>query len=310
MIVFVTISLIMSVPFIHHPEFTAPLPVGHRFPMGKYGRLIELLHEDGLTSRALMTEPVEAPLAWVEMVHNASYVRAVVEQTLDSEKQRRIGFPVTEAVAKRARLSAGATVLAGRLALEHGIACSTAGGSHHAARTHGAGFCVFNDVAVAARLLVYEKTVSRILVVDLDVHQGDGTANIFRDDRSVFTFSMHCEANFPVRKETSNLDVGLPLKTGDGPYLETLSKHLPQLLRKVDPELVFYNAGVDPHQDDRLGRLSLSDGGISARENLVLSACRDAHVPVATVIGGGYQDDIDALAHRHSLVHRAALDLF
>ncbi len=278
--------------------------------MGKYGRLIEVLHEDGLAARAQMIEPVEAPLAWIEMVHNASYVRAVVEQSLEPEIQRRIGFPVTEAAAKRSRLSAGATVLAGRLALEHGVACSTAGGSHHAARTHGAGFCVFNDVAVAARLLVYEQTVSRVLVVDLDVHQGDGTANIFRDDRAVFTFSMHCEANFPVRKETSNLDVGLPLKTGDGPYLKSLEEHLPRLLSEVEPDLVFYNAGVDPHRDDRLGKLWLSDDGIAARENFVLSACRDADIPIACVIGGGYQDDIEALAHRHSLVHRAALNLF
>jgi len=278
--------------------------------MGKYGRLMELLREDGLMASAQLAEPVEAPLAWIEMVHNASYVRAVVEQTLDQERQRRIGFPVTDAVAKRSRLSAGATVLAGRLALEHGVACSTAGGSHHAARAHGAGFCVFNDVAVATKLLIYEQTVRQVLVIDLDVHQGDGTASIFRDDRSVFTFSMHCDSNFPVRKESSNLDVGLPMKTGDGPYLDAIRQHIPRLLREVEPELVFYNAGVDPHLDDRLGRLSLSDEGLAARENLVLSACRDAGVPIACVIGGGYQDDIDALAYRHSLVHRAALELF
>jgi acetoin utilization deacetylase AcuC-like enzyme len=307
---FATSLLPMTVPIIHHPDFAAPLPVGHRFPMGKYGRLMQILHEDGVVRNANVVEPVSAPLAWIEMVHNASYVRAVVEQTLGAEQERRIGFPVTEAVARRSRLSAGATVLAGRLALEHGIACSTAGGSHHAARAHGAGFCVFNDVAVAARLLVFERTISRVLVVDLDVHQGDGTASIFRDDRSVFTFSMHCESNFPVRKENSNLDVGLPIKTGDEIYLAALGEHLPQLLRDVDPDLVFYNAGVDPHEDDRLGRLSLTDGGIAARENLVLSLCQQAEVPVACVIGGGYQDDIDALARRHSLIHRAAINLF
>lgn len=300
----------MTVPIIHHPDFAAPLPVCHRFPMGKYRRLIEVLRADGVLDRAELVQPAEAPLPWVEMVHNASYVRGVAEQTLDAGHERRIGFPVTAAIARRARLSVGATVLAARLALERGIACTTAGGSHHAARAFGAGFCVFNDVAVAARLLVSERTVGRVLVVDLDVHQGDGTAGIFRDDRAVFTFSMHCQSNFPVRKVAGDLDVGLACKTGDGAYLTALTEHLPRLLREVAPELVFYNAGVDPHRDDRLGRLSLTDQGLAARERLVLSACRDAAIPIACVIGGGYQDDLDALAHRHSLLHRAAVDLF
>jgi len=300
----------MTVPIIHHPDFAAPLPAGHRFPMGKYGRLMELLRADGILEQAELVQSAEAPLPWIELVHNASYVRAVVERTLDPEQERRIGFPVTAAIARRSRLSVGATVLAAQLALEHGVACTTAGGSHHAARAHGAGFCVFNDVAVAARLMVVEHSVRRILVVDLDVHQGDGTASIFRDDKSVFTFSMHCESNFPVRKETSNLDVGLPIKTEDGAYLDALGEHLPRLLRDVAPELVFYNAGVDPHRDDRLGRLSLTDAGLKAREELVLTACRDAGVPIACVIGGGYQDDLEALARRHSLLHRAAVDVF
>lgn len=300
----------MTVPIIHHPDFAAPLPGGHRFPMGKYGRLIEVLHADDILEQAELVQSAEAPLPWIELVHNASYVRAVVERTLDPEQERRIGFPVTAAIVRRSRLSIGATVLGARLALEHGIACSTAGGSHHAARAHGAGFCIFNDVAVAARLMVKERSVSRVLVVDLDVHQGDGTASIFRDDKSVFTFSMHCESNFPVRKETSNLDVGLPIKTEDGAYLGALGDHLPRLLRDVAPELVFYNAGVDPHRDDRLGRLSLTDEGLKAREELVLTACRDAGVPTTCVIGGGYQDDLDALAYRHSLLHRTAVELF
>ncbi|MFZ0268026.1 histone deacetylase, partial [Caulobacter sp.] len=190
--------------------------------------------------------------------------------------------------------------------LAHGIACNTAGGSHHAQADTGAGFCVFNDVAVAARRLLAEGAVGKVLVVDLDVHQGDGTARIFEGDASVFTFSMHAEKNFPARKAVSDLDVDLPDGMGDEAYLETLSGILPDLLARTAPDLVFFNAGVDPHADDKLGRLSLSDEGLARREAYVLSSCLERGIPVAGVIGGGYDADIDRLAHRHALLHRAA----
>jgi acetoin utilization deacetylase AcuC-like enzyme len=201
-------------------------------------------------------------------------------------------------------------LLAARLALEHGIACNTAGGSHHAQADTGAGFCVFNDVAVAARRLLAEGKVGQVLVVDLDVHQGDGTARIFENDASVFTFSMHAEKNFPARKAASDLDIDLADGTGDEAYLGKLEEILPDLLARVAPDLVFFNAGVDPHADDKLGRLSLSDEGLARREAFVLGSCLERSIPVTGVIGGGYDADIDRLAHRHALLHRAAREAF
>ena len=181
------------------------------------------------------------------------------------------------------------------------------GGSHHAFADHGAGFCLFNDVAVAIRVLRSERLIERALVVDLDVHQGDGTAAIFRDESEVFTFSLHCEANYPPSKETSDLDIGVPPGTGDNVYHSVLATHLPALLADHRPDIVFYNAGVDPHADDKLGRLALSDGGLARRDRTVIETCREAGVPTACVVGGGYADDLDHLARRHTSVHRAAV---
>jgi acetoin utilization deacetylase AcuC-like enzyme len=190
--------------------------------------------------------------------------------------------------------------------LRSGIACNTAGGGHHARPDRGAGFCVFNDVAVAIRVLQSEGLIERALVVDLDVHQGDGTAATFRNDRSVTTFSMHSERNYPLRKVASNLDIGLPDRTGDDAYLEALAEALPRLLDNPRPDIVFYNAGVDPHQNDRLGRLALSDRGIAARDLLVIDAVRTRSIPLAGIIGGGYSDNVDALARLHASLHRTA----
>jgi acetoin utilization deacetylase AcuC-like enzyme len=215
-------------------------------------------------------------------------------------------MPNSESVATRARAATGGTLLTARLALEHGIACNTAGGSHHASAESGAGFCVFNDVAVAARRLLAEGAIGKALVVDLDVHQGDGTAKIFEGDASVFTFSMHAEKNFPARKAASDLDIDLGDGTGDEAYLEKLAKILPALIDRVAPDLVFFNAGVDPHADDKLGRLSLTNDGIGRREAYVLGLCLARDIPVAGVIGGGYDPDMDRLADRHAILHRTA----
>jgi acetoin utilization deacetylase AcuC-like enzyme len=206
---------------------------------------------------------------------------------------------------RRSWLAVGGTVLTARLALEHGLACHLAGGTHHAFADHGAGFCVFNDCAVAATVLLAERRVERLMVVDLDVHQGDGTATIFRDDPRVFTFSAHGAANFPLRKPPGDLDLALPDGLGDEDYLGAVGRRLPGLLEQVRPDLVLYNAGVDPHRDDRLGRLGLSDAGLLARDRLVLEACLRRRIPVATVIGGGY-DHLPALVERHALIVRAA----
>jgi acetoin utilization deacetylase AcuC-like enzyme len=190
------------------------------------------------------------------------------------------------------------------------LACNNAGGTHHAFPDFGSGFCIFNDLAIASRVLQKSGMVSKVLIVDLDVHQGDGTAFIFRDDPSVFTFSMHCEANFPSRKQPSDLDVPLPVGMEDDEYLQTLAKYLPDILSQVKPDLVLYDAGVDPHAGDRLGKLALSDTGIFRRDMQVLSTCIAQGYPVACVIGGGYADDMTDLVYRHSLLHRAAAQVF
>lgn len=293
-------------PIVHHPAFRAEMPAGHRFPMDKFSRLAAVLEADGVAGPAGFVLPEPIDLDSLLLVHDEAYVGGVIDLTLPAEVARRVGLPNTESVARRAQAAVGGTLAAARLALAHGIASNTAGGSHHAQADTGAGFCVFNDVAVAARRLLEEGAVGQVLVVDLDVHQGDGTARIFEDDPGVFTFSMHAEKNFPARKAVSDLDIDLPDGTGDGAYLRKLKEVLPDLLARVAPDLVFFNAGVDPHADDKLGRLSLSDEGLARREAFVLGSCLKRGIPVAGVIGGGYDADIDRLAHRHALLHRVA----
>ena len=296
-------------PVVHHPAFRAEMPAGHRFPMDKFRWLAEVLEREGIVGPGGFHRPEPADFALVAAVHDPEYVRQIFEADAPPEVARRIGLPVTPSVAARSRAAVGGTLLTARLALEHGLACNTAGGSHHAARGYGSGFCTFNDVAVAARRLLDEGAVRQVLVVDLDVHQGDGTAFIFEAEPRVFTWSVHAAKNFPVRRAQSDLDVDLEDGTEDADYLATVAGHLPRLLREVRPDLVFYNAGVDPHRDDRLGRLALSDAGIAARDCYVLATCREAGVPVAGVIGGGYGRDEEALALRHAHLHREAAKL-
>ena len=216
---------------------------------------------------------------------------------------------MTREIALRSQAAVGGTVLAARLALEHGFACNLACGSHHAFADAGTGFCVFNDVAVASRLLIAENSVKRILIIDLDVHQGDGTAAILGGDPGVFTLSVHCRTNFPARKQRSSLDVALEPGTGDDVYLGLVGRLVPALLDRLQPDLVFYNAGVDPHERDRLGRLALTDDGLRRRETLVLEAVLKRMLPLACVVGGGYGADIEEVVARHAILHEAARDL-
>lgn len=294
---------------VYHPDYVAPLPAGHRFPMGKFGRLMARLVADGLVRPGELVRPEPASAAWIEQAHGKAYVATLLDLTLDEPAQRRIGLPLSAALVRRSRAAVGGTVRTAREALAGGLAFNLAGGSHHAFSDHGTGFCVLNDVAVAARVLLAEAAVERVLVVDLDVHQGDGTAAIFADDARVVTFSMHCRANFPARKQRSDLD--LPLEAGleDRPYLRLLEAHLSDLLAAVRPDLVFYNAGVDPHRDDRLGRLALTDDGLARRDRLVLATCLGAGVPLACVVGGGYDPDLEVLAGRHAILHHVAREL-
>ncbi len=288
-------------PIVFHPAYEAALPEGHRFPMRKYGRLAEVLSEKGLAPRGFV-EPEEASAELIALAHKRTYVDQVLTCSVPQDIERRIGLPVSPSLVRRARVAAGGTLLAARLALECGLAGSTAGGSHHGQRATGAGFCVFNDVAIAATALKQDGTIKRALVVDLDVHQGDGTADCLADDPDLFTFSVHAENNYPVRKIPSDLDIGLPDGLEDAAYLDVLQAHVPRLLDALAPDLVFYNAGVDPHRDDRLGRLSLSDEGLHWRDRFVVGETHRCGIPLVAVIGGGYAADFDALAQRHAVV--------
>lgn len=299
----------MALPVVHHPAYVAPMPAGHRFPMAKFGRLMALLLEEHVVAPDAVHVPELIPSASLERAHAPDYVAAILTRSLDAAGVRRIGLPITAEVACRARAASGGTLLTARLALAHGLACNTAGGSHHAFAGFGSGFCVFNDVAVALRALLAEGAIARALVVDLDVHQGDGTAAIFRDEPRVFTFSMHCRTNFPLHKQQSDLDLALEPGLEDDAYLRLLAAHLPGLLEQVRPDLVFYNAGVDPHADDRLGRLALSEAGLWRRERFVLETCLRSGVAVAGVVGGGYAPDLDQLVRLHAILPRVAAEL-
>lgn len=298
------------VPLVYHPDYVAPLPDGHRFPMIKFRQLYEMLLADGVASVDQFHLPECPPQAWLELVHTPGYVQAYCQGTLDFRAQRRIGLPWSQQLANRTCIAIGGTILTARLALTHGLACNTAGGTHHAFPSYGSGFCIFNDLAIAARVLQSIGLVQKILIVDLDVHQGDGTAFIFQTDPSVFTFDLHCETNFPGTKQQSDLDVALPPGMEDDDYLRTLAEYLPTLLSEFQPDLVLYDAGVDPHLADRLGKLALTDTGLFRREMQVLSTCVAQGYPTACVIGGGYADDLEGLVYRHSLLHRAASEVY
>ncbi len=300
----------MQLPIVYHPNYTVPLPSTHRFPMVKFRMLHDRLLKDGIATPSQFHQPDRAPQDWIESVHDPDYVNAYCNGTLDDKAFRRIGLPWSPELVDRTCIAVGGTLLTAKLALQNGLACNTAGGTHHAFPSYGSGFCIFNDLAIAARILQRENLAQKILIVDLDVHQGDATAFIFQDDPSVFTFSMHCEVNFPGTKQKSDLDVPLPIGLEDDEYLQTLDRYLPDLLSQVKPDLVLYDAGVDPHQDDRLGKLSLTDRGLFRRDMQVISACLKARYPIACVIGGGYCEDFDALVYRHSLLHRAASEAY
>ena len=277
--------------------------------MAKYRLLRERLGADTIL---LPADIVEAPAAdWdtLRLVHTPEYAEAVRTGTLPRDAQRRIGFPWSPEMVERSRRSVGATIAAARYALSHpsGTAANLAGGTHHAFADRGEGFCVFNDVAVATRLLTRDGLVQRVAVIDCDVHQGNGTAAIFRDDPAVFTFSTHGRNNYPFRKETSDLDLEWADGTGDREYLNALEEHVPQVLACHRPDLVFYLAGADPYEGDRWGRLKLTVDGLRHRDAIVFDACRTGGVPVAVTMAGGYARDVDAIVTIHMNTIRTAL---
>jgi acetoin utilization deacetylase AcuC-like enzyme len=283
---------------VHHPGYLTPPPPGGGFPATKYNMLIAAL--EALDTAQTRHVPDPMPRGWLEAVHDSAYVAEVLAAAVPKEKERRIGFPVTQLVSTRAQLTPGGTWLAAKLALRHGYAANTAGGSHHALHDTGAGFCVFNDLAVAAHRLLAEGDARRVLIVDCDVHQGDGTAALLAGRADAATYSIHADKNFPARKARSTLDVPLPDGTGDAAYLDALATTLPPLIDSFAPDLILYQAGVDPHADDKLGRIALTDAGLTARDRFVADQARRRGIPLASTPGGGYGDDKAAIAQRHA----------
>ncbi len=293
-------------------HFVLPLPEGHRFPMVKYARVRERCLAEGVLRPEELEEPPAAAWEELALVHEAEYLERVREGTLEPLAQRRIGFPWSPGMVERSRRSVGASIAAGHVALDEaaargwGIAANLAGGTHHAYPAHGEGFCVFNDAAVAVRVLQRAGRVRRAAVLDCDVHQGNGTAAVFAADPTVYTFSIHGARNYPFRKERSTLDVELPDGAGDGAFLAALELHVPDLLAAFRPELAVYLAGADPWRDDRFGRLALSKAGLEERDRLVLGACRDAGVPVVVTMAGGYARDTEDTVDIHVATLRVA----
>ena len=306
-------------------RYTFPLPEGHRFPVAKYALLRETVIADEIVPVERVLDPPRASDDALALVHTPEYLRRFRDGTLDTAELRRIGFPWSPALVERSYRAVGGTIEAARYALEHGISMNLAGGTHHAFPDHGEGFCVFNDVAVAIRLLQREGLIRRVAVIDLDVHQGNGTHAVFRHDPSVFTFSMHGAHNYPFRpmpepgevaagqspwgyavRVPGSLDIELPDGTGDAEYLDHLETALPRVLHSAQPDLVVYLAGADPHQGDRLGRMQLTFAGLERRDVLVLQACREVGIPVAITIGGGYGRDIRDTVTVHVATARLA----
>lgn len=282
---------------VHHPDYVAPAPPRSVYQWNKNGLLRDLLRGSGADLDWLVPEPM--PVNWLEVVHDPAYVAEVVEARVPAAKERRIGFQISPLVARRAQVVPGGTYLAALTALSRGFAANTAGGSHHALADTGAGYCIFNDLAIAATRLIDEGQVARVLIVDCDVHQGDGTAALTAGRHDIATYSIHADKNFPVRKARSTLDVGLPDGIDDEGYLAALADTLPPLIDDFAPDIILYQAGVDPFGGDRLGRLSLTEAGLVAREHWIARQALARGIPLASTPGGGYDNDVMAVARRH-----------
>ena len=290
---------------IYHPCYSElHLPERHRYPIGKYRALYQALLAAGVPQDRFV-EPTSATRTELALVHHTTYIEALCSGQLDAKAMRRIGFPWSEFLIRRSMLSVGGTMLTAKLPLQHGLALHLSGGYQHAFAGQGSGFCLFNDLAVAA-LVLQQQGVDKILIFDCDVHQGDGTALIFANDPSIITASLHGEKNFPARKQQSDWDLGVANGCSDGSYLLAVQQSLDYLLALHQPDLVLYDAGVDIHQDDDLGLLDITTQGILARDQYVINRCRDLNIPLVAVIGGGYQRDLTALTAVHLQLFKAA----
>jgi acetoin utilization deacetylase AcuC-like enzyme len=290
-------------------QFTFPLPEGHRFPMTKYALLLEAVEASGLLAPGDLIVPEPATDAQIERAHDALYLEKVRDGRLTAKEIRRIGLPWSPELVVRARYSVGGTIAACRAALAEGVAVNLAGGTHHASRDRGQGYCLFNDTVIAIRAMQAEGRVERAVVLDCDVHQGNGTAAIARDDPTIFTFSIHNENNFPLHKEPSDLDIGLEDGTGDEEYLAALEGGVQEALARAGAELAIYLAGADPHEGDLLGRLALTKEGLARRDRMVLEMCRQAGLPVAVVLAGGYGRRVEDTVDIHLQTVRIAAEL-
>ena len=296
----------MELPIVNHPDYVAKINDDNKFPIKKFGELANYLKENNIVKKFFV--PNRCSFETLNQAHSKDYINNIQNKTLDDLGQKKIGFPLNDSVVQRSFVATGGTVLASKLAINSGLACNTAGGSHHASFNEGAGFCVFNDVAVGAKYLQKKGYARKILIVDLDVHQGNGTANIFKDDNSVFTFSMHCKSNYPAKKARSDLDVELEDNLEDKEYLETLKKYL-FYLNDETFDFVYYIAGVDIHHDDRLGKLKISDDGIKTRDQIVINNFYKKKIPLCGVLGGGYNKDFNKLIELHSMLHKSCAEI-
>jgi acetoin utilization deacetylase AcuC-like enzyme len=290
----------MELPVINHEDYFAKIGDDHKFPINKFGELANYLLKKKIINH--FHKPYPCSVKTLKGAHSQTYIKNIINKSLDQNGVKKIGFPLVDSVVKRSLVATGGTVLASKLALEYRIACNTAGGSHHANFDGGAGYCVFNDVAVAANYLLNKGLVKKILIVDLDVHQGNGNSDIFENNKNVFTFSMHSKSNYPAKKSKSDLDIELEDNTEDQKYIETLKDSI-QLLNKQKFDFVFYIAGVDVHFNDRLGKLKLSDDGIKKREEIVIGNFFSKKIPICGVLGGGYNKNFDKLVELHSILH-------
>ncbi|OUX38364.1 MAG: histone deacetylase [Candidatus Pelagibacter sp. TMED273] len=295
----------MQLPIVNHPDYVAKINDDNKFPIKKFGALADHLLKTKVIKKFHI--PKECSIETLKTSHSIEYIYQIKNKTLDVKSQKKIGFPINDSVVRRSFVATGGTVLASKLALDSKLACNTAGGSHHATFDFGAGYCVFNDVAVAANYLKNKGYAKKILILDLDVHQGNGNSEIFKNDKDVFTFSMHCASNYPAKKSKSDLDIELEEHMQDIEYMNILNYNLKRL-NKLNFDFIFYIAGVDVHFDDRLGKLNLTDEGIEKRDKIVIENYFIKKVPLCGVLGGGYNRNFNKLVELHSKLHKSCAD--
>ena len=297
----------MELPVVNHPDYVAKINDDNKFPIKKFGALANYLIGEGVVKKFHI--PKECSIETMKSSHSLNYILDIKNKTLDIKAQKKIGFPINDSVVRRSFVATGGTVLASKLALDSKLACNTAGGSHHATFDYGAGYCVFNDTAVATNYLKNKRYAKRILILDLDVHQGNGNSEIFKNDKDVCTFSMHCASNYPAKKSKSDIDIELRDKIEDNEYLNILNENLKKLNHNTY-DFVFYIAGVDIHHEDRLGKLKITDEGINKRDQIVIDNFYTRKIPLCGVLGGGYNKSFHKLIELHSMLHKNCAEYF